>query len=113
MKTLITITIFLASCSSQRYIPDVSHQVTLIRAFKEDKAHSCGLPMNTEVFGRTWHIDLLKKNGDTVHHHYFTVSQVNQSWLRPGEQYTYSYDSRDSVLCEQHPFIYAKLKWNK
>lgn len=98
------------SCTSSRFIPDRQIQLTLIRAYKEDKSNSCGMPHNPEVFGRTWHCDLLKKNGDTLRHHYFTVSQVKQSWLRPGDQYTLQYSIEDSC---KHPYIYAKLKWNK
>lgn len=97
-------------CSSSRYIPDTQIQLTLIRAYPENKSNSCGMPHNPEVFGRTWHCDLLKKNGDTLRHHYFTVSQVKQSWLVPGDQYTLQYSTEDSC---KHPYIYAKLKWNK
>ena len=113
MKKILLPLLLLAGCSAQRWIPDHQEQVTLIGAYKEFKSNACGLPRNPDIMGRTWHIDLLRQNGDTIYHHYFTASHVNQRWLVVGDKYSYRYDSRDSIECEKHPFIFAKLKWNK
>lgn len=107
-RLIICLAMAAIGCTSSRYVPDNSVQVTLVKAYKETKEMACGMPRKL----RTWHIELKTKDGKIIKHHYYTESFANQRWLVLGDQYTLSYRMQDSIHCEFN-YIFAKLKWNK